>query len=129
VLISGIFFSGPPFRILQAWQHNELDLVLSPEILHEYYRVSEELKDRFPAIEAEPIITLIANNSEMIQAPPLPSQVCDDPDDDKFLACALACNARCVISGDKHLLNVAVYQGIPIIKPGTFVNEYLKKTQ
>ena len=127
VLVSGIFFSGPPFEILKAWQQGELHIAISPEILDEYYRVAEELKDRFASIDAEPILTLIAANSDMVQAPALPSQVCEDPDDDKFLACALACNAECIISGDKHLLNVAVYQAIPIFKPGTFVNMYLNK--
>lgn len=40
VLVSGIFFSGPPFQILNAWQQQKLQLVLSPEILAEYQRVA-----------------------------------------------------------------------------------------
>ncbi len=30
----------------------------------------------------------------------------DDPDDDKFIECALECNAEFIISGDKHLLKL-----------------------
>ena len=44
VLISGIFFSGPPFEILKAWSDDKVRLVLSPEILDEYYRIAGLLK-------------------------------------------------------------------------------------
>lgn len=30
----------------------------------------------------------------------------DDPDDDKFIECAMECGADYIISGDKHLLNL-----------------------
>lgn len=35
VLVSGVFFSGPPYEILGAWRHGRLGLVLSAEILDE----------------------------------------------------------------------------------------------
>ena len=40
VLVSGIFFSGPPFRILKAWRDHRLQLVVSTDILNEYQRVA-----------------------------------------------------------------------------------------
>lgn len=36
VLISGIFYSGPPSRIISAWIEDEFDLVVSTEIVEEY---------------------------------------------------------------------------------------------
>lgn len=33
VLVSGIFFSGPPLRVLQAWRDGLVTLIVSPEIL------------------------------------------------------------------------------------------------
>jgi predicted nucleic acid-binding protein len=50
-LVSGIFFSGPSADILRAWSHGKFRLVLSPEILDEYTRVSAELADKFPDID------------------------------------------------------------------------------
>lgn len=47
VLVSGIFFSGPPFQILNAWQQQKLQLVLSPEILAEYQRVAIILGEKY----------------------------------------------------------------------------------
>ena len=35
VLISGIFFSGPPARVIRAWAGSEFELVASVEILAE----------------------------------------------------------------------------------------------
>jgi putative PIN family toxin of toxin-antitoxin system len=36
VFISGIFFAGPPYRILEAWRDGTIQLVVSQEILEEY---------------------------------------------------------------------------------------------
>ena len=30
VFVSGVFFKGPPFQILQAWKEGKVQLVLSP---------------------------------------------------------------------------------------------------
>lgn len=43
VLISGIFFTGPPYQILKAWRDRKFQIILSAEILFEYRRVAEEL--------------------------------------------------------------------------------------
>jgi len=43
VFISGIFFSGPPSQILQAWKNKKLQIILSQDILDEYHRVAESL--------------------------------------------------------------------------------------
>ena len=44
-----------------------------------------------------------------------------DPDDDKYLAPALEGRAEFIISGDLHLLELRVYQGIEIIKPADYL--------
>jgi predicted nucleic acid-binding protein len=59
-------------------------------------------------------------------ARPLPETVCEDPDDDKFLACALASASTVVISGDKHLLKVSGYRNLEVLNPRDFVNKYLE---
>jgi len=55
----------------------------------------------------------------------LPEPVCDDPDDDKFLACAIAGKCNVIVSGDKHVLKVSGYRGIEVVRPRKFVDEYL----
>ena len=125
VFISGVFFSGPPYKILRAWIDNRIEILVSSEILHEYERVGRELLHRYPEIEITPILKSFSKNALLISAPSLPRQVCVDPDDDKFLACAVAGNAMLIISGDRHLLDIIDFKGIKIVKPRMFVDEYL----
>jgi putative PIN family toxin of toxin-antitoxin system len=127
VLISGIFFSGPPGEILKAWRDGKVQFTLTPEIVDEYVRVARTIADQFPGVEINQILALIIANSNIIQPPPFPHQVCEDTDDDKFLACALASETNTIVSGDKHLLKLSGYRGITVSTPRAFVNQYLKK--
>ena len=61
------------------------------------------------------------------ELPPLPKAVCDDPDDDMFLACAIASRAEIIISGDRALLRASGYGGVEVLSPRTFVDRYLEK--
>ena len=126
VFISGIFFSGPPSQILKAWQNSRLQIVLSQEILNEYQHVAESLVAKFPTIDILPIIELMTIHGQLIDVEGFDVSVCDDPDDNKFMECAIASNSKIIISGDKHLLKVSGYQGIKVLKPREFVDSYLK---
>jgi len=128
VLISGIFFSGPPHQILNAWRDGKVQLAVSQEILSEYWRVGEALAEEFPAIDLRPILDLVTIEAELYVAKDLPEPLCSDPDDDKFLACAIASSSKIIISGDKHLLKVSGYQDIEILKPREFVTRHLPKS-
>lgn len=46
---------------------------------------------------------------------------CRDPDDDKFLETALAGGADCLITGDRDLLEMSPFTGIPILAPAAFL--------
>ena len=127
VLVSGIFFSGPPADILRAWSRGKFRLVLSPEILDEYTRVSTELADKFPDIDVRRILDLVVVRSEVCSPAALPQQVCEDPHDDKFFAAALDSRAKIIISGDKHLLRVSGYQGVSALTPRQFLAQHLTK--
>ena len=128
VFISGIFFSGPPHQILNAWRDGTVQLVASREILTEYWRVGEALAEEFPAIDLRPILDLVTIEAELYVAKDLPEPLCSDPDDDKFLACAIASSSKIIISGDKHLLKVSGHQNIEILKPREFVTRHLQKS-
>lgn len=125
VFISGIFFSGPPYTILEAWRDGSIQLVISPEIFQEYRRVAEELSVKYAEIDISDILDLLLVKAEMIDASPLPKPVSADADDDKFIACALAGSMKLIVSGDKHLLDISPYRNVIIIKPRQFVDDYL----
>ena len=129
VFVSGVFFSGPPYQILKAWRDGRLQLAISEEILDEYQRVGETLASKFPGIHLEPILELVTLKAKIFPSQRLPSPLCDDPDDDKFLACALAGKCRIIVSGDKHLLKVSGFRGIQVLKPRDFVDAHLRKAK
>jgi len=45
---------------------------------------------------------------------------CRDPQDDKFLSLALACEADSLVSSDDDLLTLNPYRGIPVLTPKAF---------
>ncbi len=125
VFVSGVFFSGPPYQILKAWQSGEFELVVSQEILNEYRRVGATLAEEHPNIDLNPILTFVIEHAKVYKPVKLKEPVCEDPEDDKFFACALASGSRIIVSGDKHLLKVSGYEGIEVLKPREFVDRYL----
>ena len=94
---------------------------MSPEVIQEYDRVGERLSERFPGVDLGPALDLVAAVAELVAAPPLPQAVCRDADDDKFLACALAAEARYVVSGDRDLLAISPYRGVTVVRPRDFI--------
>ncbi len=126
VLISGVFFSGPPYLILEAWRNDRLELIVSPEILEEYGRVGELLQVQYPQVEFKPFLSLLMVRAEIVLAGPLPEQVCEDSDDDKFISCALAGGCEIIVSGDKLLRKVSGYRGVRVVTPREFLEEALQ---
>jgi len=124
--MSGIFFSGPPSRILQGWRDGEIRVCISAEIFEEYQAVVERLESRLSSEDLGPILGLLAVGADLHVATPQPNQVCDDPDDDKFLACAIAAECTLIISGDNALLRVSGYRGVEVMRPRAFVERYLE---
>ena len=122
VFVSGVFFGGPPGRVLTAWRDGEIEMFVTREIVEEYVRVGHELAAHFPAVELGPALDLVATCATMVAAPPLPRPVCRDRDDDKFVACAVSAEADYVISGDGDLVDVSHYQGVLVVRPRAFVD-------
>jgi len=125
VFISGIFFSGPPSQILKAWEKRRLQIVLSKQILDEYQRVAEDISSKFPLVDISSIIELITIYGQFIDTQGVSITICKDPDDDKFIECAIAGKCDIIVSGDRHLLKLADYKGIKILKPRDLLEQYL----
>lgn len=49
---------------------------------------------------------------------------CRDPKDNKFLELAISANASCIITGDKDLLILHPFRGIPILNAVDFINNF-----
>jgi putative PIN family toxin of toxin-antitoxin system len=127
VLVSGIFFAGPPARILTAWAEDQLDLLATIDILAEYRRVGSRLRKKYPSVDVDPVLDLVIRESRIVEPVSVKADACSDKDDLKFLACALAGNADCVVSGDRALLRASGYEGIEVMTPRDFQTQFLEK--
>lgn len=120
VLISGILFRGLPRSLLERAIRGELDLVTSPVLLDELERVLTD------ALGVPPELARLARSelealAEVVVPNDVPS-VSRDPDDDQVLAAAL--EARAIVTGDRDLLVLQTYRGIPILSPAEFGSGY-----
>ncbi len=116
---------GPPAEIFVKWQQETFEVVVSESILAEYAQVLEYEKLRARhGLSHEEIANLISDMRRfavLINPQETPRVVRDDPEDDKFLSCAMAGGADYVISGDDHLLKLQAYRGIQILSPRAFL--------
>jgi putative PIN family toxin of toxin-antitoxin system len=94
-------------------------IVLSPDIIREIISVlyRPSLRRRFPQM-AEPVhvrqILAALEQAEVVE-PSKRLSVCRDPDDDKFFECAVEGRAQYIVSEDRDILDVGVYEGIKTI--------------
>ena len=122
VVMSAIFFGGVPFEVLSAWHNGDFELVVSEAVMAEYREIAARMKAKFPSIEPEIWMRYIEDHATVVSAAPLATQVCEDADDDVFLACAIAASAKIVCSGDKHLLACNGWNGVEVLTPRLFCN-------
>jgi putative PIN family toxin of toxin-antitoxin system len=125
VLVSAIFFGGIPATILAAWGEGRFEILTSVDILTEYRRVVDRLVRRFPSVEAHPVLDLVIRECRLVEPVSVPESACDDPDDLKFLRCALAGGARCIVSGDRALLRATGFERLAVLTPRAFARRYL----
>ncbi len=126
VFISGVFFRGPPRRLLEAWRDGMVRVVFSPEIFEEYQSVGDRLSERYEGVDLVPFLELLVVEGELVEAISLEEPVSEDPDDDKFLACAFAADVEVVVSGDGDLLSVSGWRGVEVVIPSEFVRRFLE---
>lgn len=125
VVISGTFFGGFPRQILKAVFKGEVSAIASPEIIEEYLEILKEMIDRKQGKLSSNILFPFLMKLKLIE-PNVKVDVSQDPDDNKFISCALSGHALFIVSGDKDLLDIDHYNGIEIITAKDFCSRYLE---
>jgi putative PIN family toxin of toxin-antitoxin system len=124
VVISALLFGGAPGKLIDSWQHGIIKPAASKEIIDEYLRVLTYPKFKLSEEEINYLLYReIIPYFDVIDAPPGPRIIKKDPEDDKFIRCASAANAKNIISGDRHLLELKEYRKIKILTPAEFIKE------
>lgn len=117
------FFGDVPREIINLWKEGNVILCLSQNIIEEYIEVMNRLglKD---AKEIQQLTKLFAEgyNSIFTSKTPNINIIEDDPDDNKFIECAVALDCKFIISGDKHLKDIKKYIDTVIMSPREFID-------
>lgn len=126
LFVSAILKPGSnPDLILHLVKDEKVLLLMSDSICHEISRVldypkirkrltisDEELKSFMQLLNAVAIMTPDTLVLPLLEA---------DPDDTKYLVCAVEGRADFIISGDHHLTDLVMYRGIRIVTPADFI--------
>ncbi|MBE5317038.1 MAG: putative toxin-antitoxin system toxin component, PIN family [Xanthomonadales bacterium] len=125
VLLSGIAYpASVPGKILAAWRHGSVEVLLSDYILGELRRVLPRLAHRhgLSASEIDDLVDALSIQAELIEPAPGSDLDLRDPNDQDVLGTLLAAletsAADYLITGDKDLLALAHRH--PIITPADF---------
>lgn len=126
IIVSGLISKrGTPADILKAWRHREFVLLLSTEIILEIERVLDypKIAKKYglrPAKQKQ-VIALFKKYAVLVEPADIKAPISSEPDDDKFLTCAVAGQADFVVSGDSDLLELKTYGGIEVVTGGRFL--------
>jgi putative PIN family toxin of toxin-antitoxin system len=120
VWISGLLWRGKPYQCLLLARAGVVRAVYCNSMLAELMR---ELRETFcfSANRVQAVTYELRSKAELVEIPGSLHVVPDDPDDDKFVECAVVSGASVIVSGDAHLLNLREYHGIAILSPAEFL--------
>jgi uncharacterized protein len=118
-VVSALLWHGLPYQLFTRSRAFSLAFFSSPTLLTELEEVLAypKLAKAVTASGLTPaqLLQRYLRLATVVQPAPIAPTVLADPDDDHVLACALAAKAELIVSGDRHLLGLHEYQGIPIL--------------
>ena len=119
IYVSAFVFGGKPARILDLCQSGLFELAISPQIVREVLRTKFCWSRERLALFVTNLLdfTHLVNPAQNLDVIP------EDPSDNRILECAVEGNAICVISGDRHLLNLKEFRGIRLVTASQFLDE------
>ena len=133
VLDTNIFISsllnkkGTPARLLDLWKDGRYLLMSSPGIIAEIKAVLElpRIKSKYLLNDddIQQLLNLIRRDAILVPGKiDVGNAIPEDPEDLIFLSCAIEAGADVIVSGDKHLLNLEEFRGIPVLPVNKFVD-------
>jgi len=125
VIVSGtILTTGVPAEILEAWRERRFDLIMGPIILTEVDRVLclPKIARRYSLDlqSVQSLLELLVARAIIVTEKGLVSSGLRDSKDNPILACAVEGSADYIVTGDRDLLVLERFQGIPIVSPAAF---------
>jgi putative PIN family toxin of toxin-antitoxin system len=124
VVISAIFWPGESRQCLVMWARRRFHLAITVPIFEEYDEVARRVAAKIPEVNPEPWLEWIERKAKVYEPAPLGKQRSRAPEDDPFLACALASGAKTVVSKDRDLLALEKPFGVEVVTPRQLLTRF-----
>ena len=127
VLASGIAGiarqESTPGELLRRWRAGEFTLVVSEPILAECERTLQNpyFSTRLSLEDITAAINRLRNDTSRQPITSMATGVASHPEDDLVLATAISANATYLVTGDRQLLALGVFQDVTILSPRAFL--------
>lgn len=125
IVSATILRKGHSAQVLDLWREEKIELAVSLPILEEMKKVLKQARIiKQQSMAQQDVKALIEGfrESGILTSGRLDLEVVrEDPEDDKFIICAVEARADYIVSGDTHLLKLKEYQGIRIVPPREFL--------
>lgn len=121
ILLSALLSTtSNPFRCLALAKIGQVESVTCQEILDEFAQ-KLLVKFKFSQDMTQAAVKEVRAFSRLVEISGTLKTVPADADDDLVVECAVIGNATHIVTGDKHLLTLANYESIAIVKAAEFV--------
>lgn len=128
VMLVSPFTLAPTYPLFKAFMADELQLCVTNEIVFEYEEVF--LNKLGPAFTSKYLALIFKwQNTNYVNPYYRWNLITVDPDDNKFVDCAIAAGADYIITEDKHfnILSNIEFPKIQVISSSDFISQYLNK--
>ena len=122
VLVSALWWDGNERKTLLATLTENVDLLVSDDILSEFLSVVSRKKfTGFPREKISQFIEIILETAIIVEPTDRIGAIKEDEEDNRILECAIMGHADYIVTGDSHLTKLCEFQGVKIITASEFL--------
>ena len=126
VLISALLFKGRLSQLYESIECREMTLCFTEATFDELTEVLNRKKFistfRHAGTSTTEVVDFVRIRSLINPTPvQIPSLISEDLFDNHILAAASACDAICIVSGNKHITRLSTFENTPILTPRQFL--------
>lgn len=127
VVMAGFLWPGPCTQFFELANAGQIQPFTSQELLEEINEVLHRPKHAHhvarTGFTAKQLVSEYRRFAKCIPSQKFTQQICRDADDDAVLVCALAAQAKMIVTGDNDLLVLHPFQGIAILNPAQAIQQ------